>query len=139
MLPGADVEAASVPEGANGSALGGLSPWGGGNTPQNTPDFLAMLHEYELFEPEVAACLWFFGSPLVYCSSLCGSCTTCLLAYPWAAWYNTWLLIKLTPKGAVFSFLFLLAYHHVVGMGMLDILLGNLGFEQMCLKQQSCV
>ena len=24
----------------------------------------------------------------------------------WAAQYNTWLLIKLTPKGAVFSFLF---------------------------------
>ena len=28
----------------------------------------------------------------------------CLL--PWAAQYNTWLLIKLTPKGIVFSFLF---------------------------------
>ncbi len=26
---------------------------------------------------------------------------------PWAARYNTWLLIKLTPKGVVFSFLFL--------------------------------
>ena len=25
---------------------------------------------------------------------------------PWAARYNTWLLIKLTPKGVVFSFLF---------------------------------
>ena len=24
----------------------------------------------------------------------------------WAAWYNTWLLIKLTPKGVIFSFLF---------------------------------
>ena len=24
----------------------------------------------------------------------------------WAAWYNTWLLIKITPKGVVFSFLF---------------------------------
>ncbi len=24
----------------------------------------------------------------------------------WAAWYNTWLLIKLTPKGIIFSFLF---------------------------------
>ena len=24
----------------------------------------------------------------------------------WAAWYSTWLLIKLTPKGVVFSFLF---------------------------------
>jgi len=31
-------------------------------------------------------------------------CCTCL---PWwAARYNTWLLIKLTPKGVVFSFLF---------------------------------
>jgi len=26
--------------------------------------------------------------------------------YPWAARYNTWLLITLTPKGVVFSFLF---------------------------------
>ena len=26
---------------------------------------------------------------------------------PWAAQYKTWLLIKLTPKGIVFSFLFL--------------------------------
>ncbi len=25
---------------------------------------------------------------------------------PWAAQYNTWLLIKLTPKVVVFSFLF---------------------------------
>ena len=24
----------------------------------------------------------------------------------WAAWHNTWLLIELTPKGVVFSFLF---------------------------------
>jgi len=24
----------------------------------------------------------------------------------WAAWYNNWLLIKLTPKGIIFSFLF---------------------------------
>ena len=26
--------------------------------------------------------------------------------WPWAAWYNTWLLMKLTPKGVVLSFLF---------------------------------
>jgi len=26
--------------------------------------------------------------------------------FAWAARYNTWLLIKLTPKGVVFSFLF---------------------------------
>ena len=25
--------------------------------------------------------------------------------YTWAAWYNTWLLIKLTAQGVVFSFL----------------------------------
>ncbi len=30
----------------------------------------------------------------------------CFIAYAWAARYNTWLLIKLTPKGVVFSFLF---------------------------------
>jgi hypothetical protein len=33
--------------------------------------------------------------PIIYCQA-------------WAARYNTWLLIKLTPKGVVFSFLFLL-------------------------------
>ncbi|KAL0055191.1 hypothetical protein WJX82_008551 [Trebouxia sp. C0006] len=52
VLQGADAEAASVPGGANGSALGVLSPRGGGHTPQNTPEFLAMLHDNELFEPE---------------------------------------------------------------------------------------
>jgi len=31
-----------------------------------------------------------------------------LLLLSWAARYNTWLLIKLTPKGVVFSFLLLL-------------------------------
>ena len=31
-----------------------------------------------------------------------------LIIIVWAARYNTWLLIKLTPKGVVFSFLFLL-------------------------------
>jgi len=29
---------------------------------------------------------------------------------PWAARYKTWLLIKLTPKGEVFSFLFLVSW-----------------------------
>jgi len=29
-----------------------------------------------------------------------------LTTFIWAARYNTWLLIKLTPKGVVFSFLF---------------------------------
>ena len=28
----------------------------------------------------------------------------------WAAWHNTWLHIKLTPKGVVFSFLFFLNF-----------------------------
>ncbi len=31
----------------------------------------------------------------------------------WAARYNTWLLIKLTPKGLVFSFLFFFLLTHV--------------------------
>ena len=30
--------------------------------------------------------------------------STYLFAWPWAAWYNTWLLIKLMPKGIFFSF-----------------------------------
>ena len=30
--------------------------------------------------------------------------------HSWAARYNTWLLIKLTPKGIVFSFLFLFLF-----------------------------
>jgi len=30
----------------------------------------------------------------------------CGMVIFWAARYNTWLLIKLTPKGVVFSFLF---------------------------------
>ncbi len=33
----------------------------------------------------------------------------CYCKHVWAARYNTWLLIKLTPKGIVFSFLFLIA------------------------------
>ncbi|KAL0018833.1 hypothetical protein WJX77_008429 [Trebouxia sp. C0004] len=52
VLQGADAEAARVPGGANGSALGVVSPGGGGHTPQNTPDFLAMVFSNELFEPE---------------------------------------------------------------------------------------
>ncbi len=40
----------------------------------------------------------------------CGIC----INYPWAAQYNTWLLIKLTPKGVVFSFLFFL--HKIPGI-----------------------
>ncbi|DBA76101.1 TPA: hypothetical protein ACH3X1_009845 [Trebouxia sp. C0004] len=52
VLQGADAEAARVPGGANGSALGVVSPRGGGHTPQNTPDFLAMVFSNELFEPE---------------------------------------------------------------------------------------
>ena len=32
--------------------------------------------------------------------------------HDWAAWYSTRLLVNLTPKGVVFSFLFFL-HHHV--------------------------
>ena len=32
-------------------------------------------------------------------------CLACQWQPPWAAQYNTWLLIKLTPKGVVFYFL----------------------------------
>ena len=105
MLQGADADAANVPGGANGSALGAVFPRGGGHTPQNTPDFLAMLFTNELFEPEVAACLCFICCP-GNCSSPYGSCATCLLAC-----------------------------HHVVCMSPLDVQLGNLGFEQICMKQ----
>ncbi len=38
-------------------------------------------------------------------SASCLCCTT-----PWPACYNTWLLIKLTPKGVVFSLLFFLSF-----------------------------
>ena len=31
---------------------------------------------------------------------------TCVGDFCWAARYNTWLLIRLTPEGVVFSFLF---------------------------------
>ncbi|DBA84279.1 TPA: hypothetical protein ACH3X2_006336 [Trebouxia sp. C0005] len=55
VLQGADADAANVPGGANGSALGAVFPRGGGHTPQNTPDFLAMLFTNELFEPEAGA------------------------------------------------------------------------------------
>ncbi len=41
----------------------------------------------------------------------CSDCTqySCL---SWAARYNTWLLIKLTPKGVVFSFVSVCQPHH---------------------------
>ena len=34
-----------------------------------------------------------------------GWCMCCSVTNAWAARYNTWLLIKLTPKGMVFFFL----------------------------------
>jgi len=43
-------------------------------------------------------------SDICYATRLNG-CQDAISAY-WAARYNTWLLIKLTPKGVVFSFLF---------------------------------
>ena len=38
-------------------------------------------------------------------------------SYSWAARYNTWLLIKLTPKGVVFSFSFFSASYTAVAAG----------------------
>ena len=38
-----------------------------------------------------------------YCMINHADCESDLLT--WAAWYNTWLLIQLTTKGVVFSFL----------------------------------
>ena len=38
-----------------------------------------------------------------------------LLISPWAARYNTWLLIRLTPKGVDFSFLFSV---HLFGLSL---------------------
>ena len=29
-----------------------------------------------------------------------------VIAFDWAAWYNTWLLVELTSKGVVFHFIF---------------------------------
>jgi len=37
--------------------------------------------------------------------------TTSKSFYPWTARYHTWLFMDLTPKGAVFSFLFCLTIH----------------------------
>ena len=36
--------------------------------------------------------------------------TTLIPLNPWAAWDNTLLLMKLTPKGAIFSFLFYMRF-----------------------------
>jgi len=38
--------------------------------------------------------------------SPCPSFAACVACQCWAARYNTWLLVKLTPKAVVFSFLF---------------------------------
>ncbi len=46
----------------------------------------------------------YFGTQLICQLSLIMTFDT------WAAWYNTWLHIKLTPKGVVFSFLFFLNF-----------------------------
>ncbi len=39
--------------------------------------------------------------------------TLCWLLHAWAAWYNTWLLIKSTLKCVVLSFLFLAAVWNI--------------------------
>ncbi len=63
--------------------------------------------------------------------SLHGLCAICVLKQAdlryamltWAARYNTWLLIKLTPKSIVFSFLFFLC--NVVCLSKLPVMKGQ--------------
>ena len=50
----------------------------------------------------------------IHCPSnlLCHTAQECASKHPWAARYNTWLLIKLTLKGVVFPSLFCSASQH---------------------------
>ncbi len=48
---------------------------------------------------------------------------------PWVAWYGTWLLIKLTPKGVVFSFLSFLTVGQQDVHRMLDSCYGIIAFK----------
>ena len=48
---------------------------------------------------------------------------------PWVAWYGTWLLIKLTPKGVVFSFLSFLTVGQQDVHRMLDSCYGIISFK----------
>ncbi len=59
---GADAEAARVSEGANGAAMDVVSPRGGGQIPQDTPECLNKVYDNTLFQSEVAARLCW-----VYC------------------------------------------------------------------------
>jgi hypothetical protein len=44
--------------------------------------------------------------------SLCYLLICCLLSDTWTSWYDTWLVIELTPKDVVFSFLFVSVLSH---------------------------
>ncbi len=50
--------------------------------------------------------LWFVKLPGMLHTASCRAKFHSINIVSWAAWYNTWLLNKLTPKGIVFSFLF---------------------------------
>ena len=86
-----------------------LSPRGGGHTPQNTPDFLAMVCDNTLFESEAAACLCW-----VYCL--------------WALQLTVWMLRSMRTS---------MSSCNVYG-GRIDIQLWNLGFQHIYMEQQSC-
>ena len=103
---GADAEAARVSGGGNGSALGVVYPRGGGHTPQNTPDFLALVYDNTLFESEVAACLCW-----VYCL--------------WALQLTVWMLCSMRASMSSCS---------VYG-GKIDIQLWNLGFQHIYMEK----
>ncbi len=65
LLQGADAEAARVSEGANGAAKDIVSPRGGEQIPQDTPECLNMVYDNTLFQPEVTACLCWVYCPWV--------------------------------------------------------------------------
>ncbi len=106
VLQEADAEAARVPGGANGSALGVVSSRGGGHTPQDTPGCLNMVFDNTLFESEVTACLCW-----VYCL--------------WVLQLTVGMLCSMRASMSLCS---------VYGW-RIDIQLGSLGFQQICMKQ----
>jgi hypothetical protein len=110
MLQEADAEAARVPGGANGSALGVVSSSGGGHTPQDTPGYSNLVFDNTLFETEVTACLCW-----VYCL--------------WVFQLAVWMLCNMRASMSLCS---------VYG-SRIDIQLGSLAFQQICMKQYSCV
>ena len=52
---------------------------------------------------------------------------TLLATLAWAARYNTWLLIELTPKGAVFPFLILFFATRDSGCSTINAIMGSFG------------